>query len=178
MSRVGKQLIKIPEKVEVAITDGILTVKGPLGTLSRSLPDVIKMTIVDGQVTLKPEYNNVDTRSLWGTYASHLLNMIEGVTKGFGKKLIIEGVGFRAAVSGANMTLNLGLSHPVNLPIPAGIKVAVDKNLISISGFDKELVGQFAATLRAHKEPEPYKGKGIRYENEIVRRKEGKKVVS
>jgi large subunit ribosomal protein L6 len=178
MSRIGKQIIKIPEKVEVTATAGKLSVAGPLGALSRPLPAILIITINNGEVTLKPERDNVATRALWGTYASHLINMIEGVTKGFQKKLIIEGVGFRATVTGAKMTLNLGLSHPVNLPIPTGLKVTVEKNLVSISGFDKELVGQFAATVRAYKEPEPYKGKGIRYEGEIIRRKEGKKVVS
>lgn len=185
MSRIGKQLIKIPEKVEVTFAAGMLTVKGPLGTLTRVIPAVIKVKIDppageagNGEVSFEPKRHDVDTRALWGTCASHLSNMIQGVTKGFEKKLIIEGVGFRAAVAGAKMTLNLGLSHPVDLPIPAGIKVATDKNLIIITGFDKELVGQFAATLRALKKPEPYKGKGIRYENEVIRRKEGKKVVS
>jgi large subunit ribosomal protein L6 len=158
----------------------MLTAKGPLGTLSRVLPDVIKVTIENGEVTLRPDHgeNNVAIRSLWGTIASHLINMIEGVTKGYTKKLIIEGVGYRAAVAGTNVALSLGLSHPVSLPIPAGIKVVVEKNLVTITGFDKELVGQFAATFRGYKVPEPYKGKGIRYEGEIIRRKEGKKVVS
>lgn len=179
MSRVGKQLIKIPEKVEVTATAGMLTVKGPLGTLSRPLPEMLTLNIAEGTATFaQPKRDDVATRSLWGTYASHLVNMIEGVTKGFEKKLIIEGVGYRAAVAGTKMNLNLGLSHPVELPIPAGIKVTVEKNLVTVSGFDKELVGQFAATFRSYKEPEPYKGKGIRYDGEIIRRKEGKKVVS
>ena len=179
MSRVGKQIIKVPEKVEVTASAGTVTVKGPFGTLSRALPEVIEIKIENGEVTFVPKRHDVDTRALWGTCASHLINMIEGVTKGFEKKLIIEGVGYRATVAGANkMTLNLGLSHPVDLPIPAGIKVAVEKNIVTINGFDKEVVGQFAATLRSLKKPEPYKGKGIRYEKEVVRRKEGKKVVS
>lgn len=178
MSRVGKQLIKIPEKVTVTEQAGVLTVKGPLGTLTRVVPNLIAMAITPQGVTFTPERHDVDTRALWGTVASHLVNMIEGVTKGFEKKLIIEGVGYRAAVSGSKMTLNLGLSHPVEVTVPAGIKVAIDKNLIVVSGFDKEAVGQFAATLRSFKKPEPYKGKGIRYEGEIIRRKEGKKVVA
>lgn len=178
MSRIGKQVIKIPEKVEVSSAEGTMTVKGPLGTLTRALPKTIKMNIADGVVTFAPERENVETRALWGTCASHLSNMIEGVSKGYEKKLIIEGVGYRVTVSGQKLVLNLGLSHPVEMAIPAGIKVAVEKNLITISGFDKELVGQFAANLRAQKKPEPYKGKGIRYEKEVIRRKEGKKVVS
>lgn len=178
MSRIGKQLIKIPEKVEVTFAADTLTVKGPQGTLTRTVPPVIVVKIENGEVTFEPKRHDVNTRALWGTCASHLVNMITGVTKGFEKKLIIEGVGFRAAVAGTKMTLNLGLSHPVDLPIPAGIKVATDKNLIIVTGFDKELVGQFAATLRALKKPEPYKGKGIRYEKEVIRRKEGKKVVA
>lgn len=178
MSRVAKKLIPIPQKTEVASAEGQLSVKGPLGALSRALPDVLTLVVVDSQAGITTKRSGGETQALAGTYVSHLENMIEGVNKGFGKKLIIEGVGYRAAVTGQKMTLALGFSHPVEVAIPEGIKVTVEKNLVTITGFDKELVGQFAANLRALKKPEPYKGKGIRYETEIIRRKEGKKVVS
>jgi large subunit ribosomal protein L6 len=178
MSRLAKKLIPIPAKTEVATTDGQLSVKGPLGTLTRALPDILELTMAEGQAGIKAKRNGSLVGALTGTYVSHLENMIDGVNKGFGKKLIIEGVGYRAAVTGQKMTLALGFSHPVEVAIPEGLKVTVEKNLVTITGFDKELVGQFAANIRALKKPEPYKGKGIRYETEILRRKEGKKVVS
>lgn len=178
MSRVGKQQISLPEKVECSMASGVLTIKGPLGTLSREFKSDIEIVCADGVVTFTPKRNDVDTKALWGTYASHVGNMVEGVSKGYEKKLIIEGVGYRAALSGAKLTLNLGFSHPVDMPIPEGLKVAVDKNVLTITGIDKELVGAFASQIRALRKPEPYKGKGIRYDGEIIRRKEGKKVVS
>lgn len=160
------------------MASGVLTIKGPLGTLSREFKSDIEIVCADGVVTFTPKRNDVDTKALWGTYASHVGNMVEGVSKGYEKKLIIEGVGYRAALSGAKLTLNLGFSHPVDMPIPEGLKVAVDKNVLTITGIDKELVGAFASQIRALRKPEPYKGKGIRYDGEIIRRKEGKKVVS
>ncbi len=178
MSRIGKQLISIPEKVEVKLDGLELVVAGPLGTLKRRWPRALSLQVENGTATINVAKSNSDTRALWGTMAAHLKNLIEGVTKGFEKKLLIEGVGYRAAVTGQKMTLNLGLSHPVERAIPAGLTVAVDKGTVTIKGFDKELVGQFAAEIRALKKPEPYKGKGIRYEFEIVRRKEGKRVVA
>ena len=178
MSRIGKQLISLPPNGEVAVVDGTLVVKGPLGTLTRAWPASLELSVTDNQATIKPKFKSLETRALWGTYASHLKNMIVGVSKGYEKKLLIEGVGYRATVTGQNLTLNLGLSHPVLWPIPAGIKVLVEKGTVTISGLDKEMVGQFAAEIRELKKPEPYKGKGIRYEFEVLRRKEGKKVVS
>lgn len=160
------------------MASGVLTIKGPLGTLSREFKSDIEIVCADGVVTFTPKRNDVDTKALWGTYASHVGNMVEGVSKGYEKKLIIEGVGYRAALAGAKLTLNLGFSHPVDMPIPEGLKVAVDKNVLTITGIDKELVGAFASQIRALRKPEPYKGKGIRYDGEIIRRKEGKKVVS
>ena len=178
MSRIGKQQISLPEKVELALEGTTLRVKGPLGKLERVWPAILTLTVTDGIATVAPERESLETKALWGTYAAHLKNMIMGVTKGYEKKLLIEGVGYRAAVAGQKMTLNLGLSHPVELMIPEGVKAVVDKGTITITGNDREVVGQFAAEIRALKKPGPYKGKGIRYELEVVRRKEGKKVVS
>ena len=178
MSRVGKKQITIPAGVEVRQEGEKVSVRGTRGTLTRHFKPVVTIAIEGGAINLKPVRHDMDTQALWGTYASHLLNMIEGVTTGYTKKLIIEGVGYRAAVSGQKLVLNLGLSHQVEVAIPAEITVAVEKGVVTISGSDKELVGGFAAKIRALKKPEPYKGKGIRYENEVVRRKEGKRVVA
>ncbi len=155
-----------------------VTVKGPLGELSRRFDDGVDIKIEDGAVVLSPARNSGFIRALWGTYASHVRNMIEGVSKGFEKKLILEGVGYKVQADGKNIVLNLGFSHPVTVEILEGVKVGVEKNVISISGTDKEKVGEFSARIRALKKPEPYKGKGIRYENETVRRKAGKKAAS
>jgi large subunit ribosomal protein L6 len=179
MSRIGKQLISIPEGVTATLDKNALTVKGPLGTLTRQFNPTIELVITGSEITLRPKMLNVDTRALWGTYGAHLRNMLEGVKTGFTRKLLIEGIGYKANLVGEKLVFNLGLSHQVEMPIPAGLKVLVDKNVtITISGADKELVGQFAATIHLLKPPEPYKGKGIRYEGEVVRRKEGKKATA
>ena len=178
MSRVGKQKIIIPDKVTVTQTGTEVTAKGPLGSMTRTFLPSIKITIADGAMTLEPVKHAGDTKALWGTYGSQLVSMVKGVTKGFEKKLMMEGVGYRVALTGVNLTFNLGFSHPVLLPIPEGIKVALDKNNMTVTGVDKEAVGRFAATIRDLKRPESYKGKGIRYHDEVIRRKEGKKVVS
>jgi len=178
MSRIGKKPIIIPENVEVKLNDSILSVKGPLGELSRIFKKDIEVDIKDSLITLRPKKITREISALWGTYASHLQNMIKGVTNGFKKKLIIEGIGFKAQAEGTKLVLSLGLSHPVKVEIPEDLKVVVEKNLIIISGIDKEKVGKFSAEVRALKKPEPYKGKGIRYENEIIRRKTGKKAVA
>jgi len=175
MSRIGKQIINIPEKVEVILDKGVLTVKGPLGTLSRAFKPVIEININGKEITLNPLKNDVETRSLWGTYGSHIANMIEGITKGFEKKLSIEGVGFKVNIVGDKVVMNLGFSHSIEVQIPEGIKAVSEKNNFAFSGIDKELVGQFSAKIRAYKKTEPYKGKGIRYVGEFIRRKQGKK---
>jgi len=175
MSRIGKQHIAIPEKTQVTISDELISVKGPLGELTRTFKPLVKIEVKDGHVVLLPKREDIASRALWGTYASHLKNMIQGVNKAYEKKLIIEGVGYRAQVSGNELVLRVGFSHPVPIAIPEQIKVAVEKNLITITGSDKEAIGQFAAFVRAKKKPEPYKGKGIRYEGEVIRRKQGKK---
>lgn len=179
MSRIGKKPILIPEKVEVKIDGGIVAVKGPLGEMQKSFRENdIEIAVKDGHVVLDAKRKSRQALALWGTYASHIKNMIEGVTKGFEKKLVIEGIGYRAQMEGLKLLLNLGLSHPVKVAAPDGVKAQVEKNVITISGVDKEKVGQFSAEIRALKKPEPYKGKGIRYENEIVRRKTGKKAAA
>ena len=177
MSRIGKQPITIPTGVTVNYDGHTLTVKGPLGTVSKVFKSDVTVTVGDGVVTLAPAYKSIFTSALWGTYASHVGNMIEGVTKGYEKKMILEGIGYKFNVQGNKIVMALGLSHPVEMTIPEGIKVTVDKNNFSVSGIDKEKVGEFAAKIRANKVTEPYKGKGIRYEGEYVRRKQGKKTV-
>lgn len=178
MSRVGKKPITIPEKTEVVFDGSKMTVKGPLGEISRDFRDDVEIKVGDGSVTLTPRRNSKAIVALWGTYASHVRNMIDGVTKGFEKKLVVEGVGFKVQLEGNKIVLGLGFSHPVNVDIPEGLNVEVEKNTISIKGVDKEKVGSFSAIVRDLKKPEPYKGKGIRYDDEVVRRKEGKKAAT
>jgi len=178
MSRIGKQPIEIPEKTEVTISDGTFSVKGPLGTLSRKFRDDISIVVKDGSVVLTPANDSGLARALWGTYASHIRNMIKGVNEAYEKKLIIEGVGYKAEMQGDSITLQVGFSHPVILKIPEGIKLNVEKNTVSVSGSDKEEVGAFASNIRAVRKPEPYKGKGIRYSDEVIRRKQGKRAAT
>lgn len=178
MSRIGKKEILIPDKVEIIKNDYALRVKGPLGEMSKNFKPDIDIIIGDKSVNLKPKKATLKNNALWGTYASHIKNMIDGVTKGFEKKLVIEGVGFKAQLIGRKLSLNLGFSHAVEVDTPEGVNVRVDKNLITVSGADKEKVGQFSAKVRALKKPEPYKGTGIKYENEFIRRKVGKKAAT
>jgi large subunit ribosomal protein L6 len=176
MSRIAKQPIPIPEKTKVTFVDGLFTVVGPKGTLSRALRNEVVVLLDDTAITLKPRNDNdIFSRALWGTYASHVKNMLVGVNAGYTKKLILEGVGFKSDVKGTDLNLALGFSHPVKVEIPAGLTVTAEKNVITISGIDKELTGQFASKIRAMKKPEPYKGKGFHYEGEVIRRKQGKK---
>ncbi len=175
MSRVGKQVITIPSGTEVKLDNGMVSVKGPKGTLTRPVLDNVVITIEGTTVRFEPKRNDGFTKALWGTYASHVKNMIAGVNTPFVKKLILEGVGFKSDVKGKNLELALGFSHPVSVAIPEGLTVTAEKNLITITGVDKESVGQYAAKIRALKKPEPYKGKGFRYDTEVIRRKQGKK---
>ena len=178
MSRIGKRPIAIPSGTEISVKNGEILVKGKGGTLKRSVHRAVSISVSGSEVKITPSDNSRLARSLWGTYAAHVRNMLVGVNQPFSKKLAIEGIGFRAEVAGKQIKLMLGFSHPVVVEIPEGLAVAVDKGVISISGPDKEAVGQFAASVRALKKPEPYKGKGIRYEDETVRRKQGKKAVA
>ncbi len=175
MSRVGKQHIEIPQGTEVSLKGESIFVKGPKGELSREVRPEIKFDIADSVVNLTSMDKARQTQALWGTYASHLVNMIKGVNEGFSKELVVEGVGYRAKKEEDVLSLKVGFSHLVEIEIPKELEVEIEKNKIKISGIDKEAVGKFAAEVRSVKKPEPYKGKGIRYENEVVRRKEGKK---
>mgnify|MGYP001609875489 CR=1 FL=1 len=177
MSRIGKKIINIEPKTEISFADGVFSVKGPLGEISRTLRPEIKIEISGNTITLTPKRKSLDITALWGTYASHIINMISGVHKPFEKKLIVEGIGYKSDVKGDELVMSLGFSHQVKMKIEKGLKVTAEKNIITVSGIDKERVGQFVAKVRDMKKPEPYKGKGIRYEKEVVRRKEGKKSV-
>lgn len=175
MSRIGKQPIVIPPKTSVTREGETLVVKGPLGELRRDFLDDVEIVIRDGTVTLSPRGDDPFAQVLWGTYASHIRNMVVGVNAPYKKTLIIEGVGFRAELSGKKIILSLGFSHKVEVDIPEGLTVIIEKGVMGITGIDKDLVGQFSAKVRALKKPEPYKGKGIRYSDEVIRRKQGKK---
>lgn len=177
MSRIGKQEILIPAGVEVTQSGAVFTVKGPKGTIKKNFRDDITIKIADGKINLNVKRNDKFSKSLWGTYASHIKNMIQGVQTPYQKKLILEGVGFKSEMKGKELVFALGFSHPVVVPIPEGITATAEKNNLTFTGIDKELVGSFTAAIRALKKPEPYKGKGMRYENEVIRRKQGKKTV-
>ena len=177
MSRLGKQPIEIPKGVETTFEGGVLTVKGPKGTLTEKIRKVIEVKIENETITVNPLKETIEARALWGTYAALIRNMIKGVTEGYAKVLEVEGVGYRADAQGQKLTLNVGFSHPVVMEVPQGLSATVEKNVITISGFNKHQVGQFAANVRKVKEPEPYKGKGIRYQGEYIIRKQGKKAV-
>ncbi len=178
MSRIGKRAIPIPAGTDVSVVSHEIVVKGKGGTLKRSLHPAITVSVDNGEVTVAPKEMSRLGRALWGTYAAHVRNMIQGVNTPFVKKLQVEGIGYRAEISGAQLKLAVGFSHPVLLAIPVGVVAVVEKSVITVSGADKEQVGEFAASIRATKKPEPYKGKGIRYEGEVVRRKQGKKAAS
>lgn len=177
MSRIGKRVIVIPEKTEIKVDSGLVSVKGPHGELSREFPGVIEIKINGNEVTLNPRKETIESRALWGTTAAHLTNMVSGVNTPFSKKLILEGIGYKSEVKEGFINFALGFSHPVKVAIPEGLTVTAEKNHITITGINKEAVGQFAAQIRALKKPEPYKGKGMRYDTEVIRRKQGKKSV-
>ena len=177
MSRIGKQELQIPNGTTVNIEGTTVTVKGPQGELTRTFKEHVAIAENDGTITFAPVENTPFARAMWGTVASHVKNMIDGVNEKFKKELIVEGVGYRAAVKGNTLELLVGFSHPVNMEIPAELEVTEEKNKITVMGIDKEQVGLFASKVRLTKKPEPYKGKGIRYSDETIRRKEGKKNV-
>lgn len=177
MSRIAKKGIVVPAGVEVAFEPTKVTVKGKLGSLVMEVRPQMGFELKDGSVFLEPKSSDRLMRSLVGTYAARLRAMIEGVSKGYKRVLLLEGVGYRAEVKGKDLAMALGFSHPVIEPIPEGLTVTSEKGQIAISGIDKVAVGQFAAYIRSLKKPEPYKGKGFRYEGEVIRRKQGKKSV-
>ena len=176
MSRVGKHPVAIPGGVEVAVDGHHVTVKGKLGQLAATLTADVDIRVEGGEVVVRPRDDSIRARSMWGTSRSLISNMVVGVSAGFERVLDIVGVGYRAAVDGGVLVLQLGYSHEIRYPVPEGITIACPKpTQITISGADRQRVGQVAAEIRAFRKPEPYKGKGIRYANEWVRRKEGKK---
>lgn len=177
MSRIGKLSIQVPDSVEVRIDGQEVTVKGPKGELKREFPRRAKISIDDKELKVEVKDKEND-KAIWGLSRALLNNMVLGVTDGFTKELEINGVGYKADVQGTKLVLNVGYSHSVEMPIPEGIAVKVEKNLIALSGFNKEILGQFAANVRKVRPPEPYKGKGIKYLKEHVRRKVGKKAIA
>jgi large subunit ribosomal protein L6 len=178
MSRIGNKAVEIPDKVKVSVgADGAVAVEGPKGKLNWTLPRNIKATVENSRVSLARSAETRSVKALHGLSRSLVHNMVQGVSEGFTKQLEIEGVGFKAAVQGQNLNLSLGFSHPILFPIPKDIKITVtDATKIMIQGIDKKVVGQVAADIRRYYPPEPYKGKGVRYAGEVIRRKEGKTV--
>ena len=176
MSRVGSSAITIPADVTLSNDGGVIVVKGKNGELSTSLHSDVELSVADNVATLKPARDTRQAKALWGTMRSNLNNMVVGVTEGFSRRLEINGVGYRAAMQGNKLVLSLGFSHPVEMEVPAGLKVAVENNTsLTITGADKQLLGQFASEVRAKRPPEPFKGKGVKYADEYIFRKEGKK---
>ena len=182
MSKIGKKPIPIPEKVEIKISGGLVSVKGPKGELKKEFPTLLEITVSNNEVIVKPKNAEVGDQktvfSLWGMARAMIQNMIKGVTEGFEKVLEFEGVGYKANLKGSDLELGLGFSHPVSIKAPAGTTFKPEKNAIRISGIDNELIGQTAEEIRSHRRPEPYKGSGIRYQGEIIKKKAGKKAIT
>lgn len=174
MSRIGKVPVNIPEKVEITIINGVVTVKGAKGTLTAKLNDNVIAEMSGKTINVKPKDDSTTARAQWGTARTQINNMVVGVSTGFVKSLEFNGVGYKAAVAGSTLNLSLGYSHTIDYVLPTGITAKVNKNVIDIEGSNKELVGQVAAKVRSFREPEPYKGKGIRYTDEKIIRKAGK----
>jgi large subunit ribosomal protein L6 len=176
MSRVGKYPVEIPAGVQVAIGGGMVTAKGRLGELKMPLTELVDAKVDGNQLTVAPHGSESRSRMMWGTTRALIANMVRGVSTGYVKSLEITGTGYRAAVQGKNLEINLGFSHPIVYPVPDGIKITCERpTAIKVEGIDKRLVGQVASEIRAFRPPEPYKGKGARYTDETIRRKEGKK---
>ena len=177
MSKIGRKPINIPEGVDVKIDGSVVKVKGPKGELERKVNPGIKVEQKDNALGISLASKDTENR-LWGLERALINNLIIGVSQGFEKKLEVNGVGYRAAVAGKKLNLELGFSHPIEMEIPEGLEVKVQKNIISIAGIDRHKVGQFAANIRSQRPPEPYKGKGIKYVEEQIIRKEGKKAAA
>ncbi|KQO64379.1 50S ribosomal protein L6 [Methylobacterium sp. Leaf469] len=176
MSRVGKKPVPVPSGVTATVTGQTVKMKGSKGELQYVVPNVVDVKFEDGAVSVQPRNQTKEARSLWGTSRAQVANLVEGVSKGFEKKLEITGVGYRAAMAGKALKLSLGYSHDIEYEIPVGITIAVPKPTeIVISGIDRQVVGQVAAEIRDYRSPEPYKGKGVKYAGEFIFRKEGKK---
>ena len=176
MSRVGSSAITIPADVTMSHEGGVVVVKGKNGELSAPLHSDVELKVADNLATLSPRRDTREAKALWGTMRASVSNMVVGVSEGFTRKLEINGVGYRAAMQGNKLVLNLGYSHPVEMDVPQGLSVNVENNTsVTITGADKQLLGQFAAEVRAKRPPEPFKGKGVKYADEYIVRKEGKK---
>jgi len=175
MSRIGRQTINIPQGTTVQVQDGELVVKGSKGELKRTIPTCATVNVEGDVATVSVENPEEKTqRALWGTTSAHLKNMVEGVSNGFKKQLEVNGVGYRVALQGTDLKIEVGFSHPVMFPVPTDVTASVEKNVITLESIDKELLGQTAAEIRSIRKPEPYKGKGIKYMDEVIRRKAGK----
>lgn len=175
MSRVGQKPVVVPEGVDVRVVGLTVTAKGKLGERSITVTDDVTVKLEDGRVWVAPADDGKRARTMWGTTRSLIGSLVKGVDEGYTSILEINGVGYRAAVEGNTLNLQLGYSHPINFPIPEGIKIATERNVITISGNDKQAVGQVSAKIRSYRPPEPYKGKGVKYRDEVIHRKEGKK---
>jgi len=178
MSRIGKKPILIPEGVEVRIEGQKVVIKGPKGEILREIRPEIRIEVNENKIFLSPQIETKKTKAFWGLTRALIFNMTEGVTEGYEKKLEIEGLGFRAVLEGENLQLYVGFTHPIKIEAPQGIKFSIEKNIITVSGADIEKVSQIAAKIRKVKPPEPYKGKGIKYLGEVIRRKVGKKAIT
>lgn len=178
MSRIGKQPISLPSGVTVTVSGTRVSLRGQKGELSRDISQTIRVMVNEKEIVLTPQVETKKTRALWGLSRALVQNMVTGVSSGFEKKLEFEGVGYRMNVDGANLVMQVGFSHPVKVPAPKGVSFTVEKNVIIVAGIDKELVGETAAYIRSIRPTEPYKGKGIRYQGEVIRRKAGKKAVA
>lgn len=174
MSRIGKQPIQLPAGIKATVEGSVLTIQGQNATKALDTCDRVIIKVTDSEIVFEKKDDTKEGRAFWGTYRALANNIVTGMVKPFEKKLEINGVGYRAAVNGANLEMQLGFSHPVIYPIPAGIEMAVDKNVITIKGSDKQQVGQVASEVRGFRPPEPYKGKGVKYADETIRRKAGK----
>lgn len=176
MSRVGKHPVALPAGVECQLSDKEISIKGKLGQLSMALTSFVRVEQIDRTIKVTPANDEKQSQAMWGTTRKNIMNMVEGVSQGFKRRLEIQGVGYRAALQGNELVLQLGHSHEIRYPVPKGITITCEKpTLIQIEGHDRQRVGQVAAEIRAYRGPEPYKGKGVRYEDEYVMRKEGKK---
>jgi len=176
MSRIGKKAVQIPAGVEANLNDRVLTIKGPKGSLDMAFVSEVDAKLEDNAVTVTPRGNGKRARSMWGMQRTNVSNLVEGVTNGFTKTLELNGVGYRAAMQGKNVNLQLGFSHDIIFDLPEGVEAVAQKGELEIKGIDKQAVGQVAAKIRSLRKPEPYKGKGIRYKDEYVRSKQGKTV--
>ena len=174
MSRIGRMPISLPEKVNLSVDSNLVSVKGPLGNLEYKFNDNVKFEVVDNVLTVQPTSDSKEARSMWGTARTIVNNMVVGVNAGFKRVLEFNGVGYKASVSGSKITLNLGYSHPIDYQLPDGVAAKVVKNQIELNGTNKELLGFVAAKIRSFRPPEPYKGKGVKYLEEVIIRKAGK----